>query len=237
MSLDWITTPVSDGEPCGPDLDTSDDAEFVDYYFDALGRLPDPYPAPGVTVADTIPLFDQKSVDHDGEYEQIDGMLQRSRDIRLLALRAQWAILAGRLPDMADAVKAVADGLEEFGNDLHPVTHSAVSDRRDALSELGMMNSVQMPLMYCGLTGNTDVTLRRMRVADGRYTAKAGEEDIDGNAMKSLLGSNDVADQVSKSHAALITLADGFNRILRNCKLNETQPFTPDLSETIALLD
>ncbi len=237
MSLDWITTAVSDEEPCGPDLDATDDAEFVDYYFDALGRLPDPYPAPGVTVADTVPLFDPKSVDHSGEFELIDGMLQRSRDIRLLALRAQWAILAGRLPDMAEAVKAVADGLEEFGNDMHPAAHSSVSDRRDALSELGMMNSIQLPLMYCGLTGNTDVTLRRIRVADGRYSPKAGEEDLDGNAMRSLLGSNDIADHVSASHAALITLANAFNRILRACKLNETQPFVPDLAETIAILD
>lgn len=241
MAMDWITTPVSDGEPCGPDLDSTDDAEYVDYYFDALGRLPDPYFTPGVTTPDggKTPdrLFDPRSVEHGKEYEQIDGMLQRSRDIRLLALRAQWAALAGRLPEVADAVKAIADGIDAFGNDMHPQAHSSINDRRDAINELGVFDSMQMPLQYCGLVGTTDVTLRKLRVADGKYTAADGEEELDGGNMRSLLGSNDVADHVSRSHAALITLAEAFNRIQRACKLNETQPFSPEIGETIAILD
>lgn len=241
MALEWITDPVSDDEPCGPDLDATDDAEFVDYYFDALGRLPDPYFTPGVSTGGggRTPdrIFDAKGVDFSAEIKEIDAMLQRSRDVRLLALRAQWAILAGRLPDMADSVAAIADVLEAFGNDVHPVTFSNVSDRREALSELGQMQSVQMPLMFCGLTGNTDVTLRKIRVADGKYTPGDGEEDLDGGQLRSLIGSSDVAPQVGKNHAALITLADAFNRILRNCKLNATQPFTPEVAETVAMLD
>lgn len=240
MALEWITTPVSEEAPCGPDLDATDDAEFVDYYFDALGRLPDPYFTPGVNTGNgKTPdrLFDPRSVDFAGECGQIDGMLRRSRDIRLLVLRAQWAILAGRLPDMAEAVKAVADGLETFGAEMHPATHSTVQSRREALGELGMRDSVQMPLMYCGLTGDPDVTLRRFRVADGRYTAGDGEDDVSGSRLRSALASSDMAAQVARSHAALITLADAFNRILRACKTNETQPFTPDVSETIAILD
>lgn len=50
MALEWALKPVSDDAPCGPDLDKSDDADFVDYYFDALGRLPERYVIPGMTV-------------------------------------------------------------------------------------------------------------------------------------------------------------------------------------------
>ncbi len=239
--MDWITTPVSDDDPCGPDLDATDDADFVDYYFDALGRLPDPYFTPGMTKPDggRTPdrVFDQKSVDHAAEYGRIDDMLKRSRDIRLLVLRAQWAVLAGRLPDMAAAVKAIADGIEAFGNDMHPVAHGAINDRRDALSELGQRDSVQLPLQYVGLTGNTEVTLRRIRVADGKYTPGDGEKNLDGSKLRSMLASPEAAAAVARNHAALISLAESFIRILRACKLNETQPFVPEVTETVAILD
>ena len=42
MALEWITEKVSDDAPCGPDLDATDDPEYVDYYFD--------YPLPTTTV-------------------------------------------------------------------------------------------------------------------------------------------------------------------------------------------
>ena len=238
MALEWIPEPISDDAPCGPNLDATDDAEFVDYYFDAMGRLPDPYFTPGVnTGSGKTPdkLFDPKSVDWPAESEAIESLLQKSRDIRLLALRAQWAVLAGRLPDMADSVRAIADALEAFGGDLHPESHGGIQDRRDALGELGSRDSIQLPLMYCGLTGNGDVTVRRMRVAEGRYTAGDGEGDVNAGAMRSLLASTDVAAQVGRSHAALITLADAFNRIIRHCKLNDS--FNPDFGETVNILN
>ncbi len=238
MALEWITEPISDDAPCGPNLDATDDAEFVDYYFDAMGRLPDPYFTPGVnTGSGQTPdkLFDPKSVDWAAESEAIEGLLHKSRDIRLLALRAQWAVLAGRLPDMADSVRAIADALESFGADLHPEAHSGIQDRRDALGELGSRDAIQLPLMYCGLTGTTDVTVRRMRVAEGRYTAGDGESDVNAGSMRSMLASADSAAQVGRSHAALMTLADAFNRIIRNCKLNDG--FNPDFGETINILN
>ena len=47
MTLSWVSTPIDDAAPCGPDLDAQDDSVFLDYYYDALGRIPEIYIKPG----------------------------------------------------------------------------------------------------------------------------------------------------------------------------------------------
>ena len=96
MSLDWITTPVTQDAPGGPDLWMDDDPEFSEYYFDAQGRLPeaDDYVKLGLEMGSggkaEDQIFDPKSVDLKAELATIDGLLKRTRDVRLLTLRAQW---------------------------------------------------------------------------------------------------------------------------------------------------
>ncbi|MEL7126716.1 MAG: hypothetical protein AAGK30_10800, partial [Pseudomonadota bacterium] len=69
MSLDWITTPVTQDAPGGPDLWMDDDPEFSEYYFDAQGRLPeaDDYVKLGLEMGSggkaEDQIFDPKSVD------------------------------------------------------------------------------------------------------------------------------------------------------------------------------
>ncbi|MDN3713666.1 hypothetical protein QWZ10_21415 [Paracoccus cavernae] len=48
MAWEWLQEPVTVAEPCGHDLEKSDDPDFIDYYFEAEGRLPDRYFTPGV---------------------------------------------------------------------------------------------------------------------------------------------------------------------------------------------
>ncbi|MCE8471097.1 type VI secretion system ImpA family N-terminal domain-containing protein, partial [Rhodovulum sulfidophilum] len=102
MGLDSLAEPMADDGPCGPDLNARMDPDFDAYYFAALGRLPDAYARPGVTRPDgsVSPdrVFDPGTLDLAGELRQIDALLERSRDLRLLALRVQWLALAGRVP-------------------------------------------------------------------------------------------------------------------------------------------
>lgn len=125
MSLDWISTPIADDAPCGPDLDASDDPVFVEYYFDALGRLPERYIKPGKMnyeggkAVQITPdeVFDHRSVDIKTEAATLTGLLERSRDLRLLSLWAQFECLAGRLEPLADVIETIADALTAFGSD------------------------------------------------------------------------------------------------------------------------
>lgn len=64
MKLEWLTDPVDLDPPCGPDLEKQDDAAFVDYYFEAEGRLPERYFTPGLAQDGSEDrFFDPKSID------------------------------------------------------------------------------------------------------------------------------------------------------------------------------
>ena len=83
MAWDWLKQPVTETEPCGPDLEKSDDPDFLDYYFEAESRLPERYFTPGVPNllgGSEDQLFDPRTVLLRGETEAITGLLQRSRD-------------------------------------------------------------------------------------------------------------------------------------------------------------
>lgn len=242
MALDWITTPVSDDAPCGPDLDATDDGEYVDYYFDALGRLPDRYFTPGVDRGEELGMsaaiiFDPKTVEVKRELDQVDGMLKRSRDLRLMALRAQWQILGGRLEDMALTVDAIASAIETFGTDLHPSTSGGIGDRRDALMELAQQNTVLLPLMYQPLDTTGSATLRRMRVAQGDFTPQLDEEGIEAGSITSTLASPGDRKKVDASHEALLTIRTAIDRITAACKANESGPFSPGLDPLTETID
>lgn len=237
MALDWITTPVSEELPCGPDLEAADDAEFVDYYYDALGRLPERYLTPGVDRGDDgrspDVIFDPKSVSLDAELRQIDPMLKRSRDVRLMVLRAQWQVLAHRLGPMAETVGALADMVEAFGAEAHPAIAGGISDRREALSELAGLHTVRLPLMYLAIDGPGAATLRRLKVARGEFSAGDGEEGVDASAITRALADPGERGRVDAAHAALLSIKAACDRIAAACRANESGPFSPGLDPLV----
>lgn len=223
MALDWLTTPISDEEPCGPNLDLADDEEFVDYYFTALGRLPEAYFNP--SVPPEIALFDPKSVDIAAENSRIDGMLERSRDIRLLVLKAQWEGLAGRLAPMSEAIVAIADVIDAFGAAVHPGLDDGPANRREALNELAQQATVVQPLSYIGLNGPGEVSLRKIKVARGDLTPHAGEEVQSSGQLMDMLGSPGARKRVDEGFAAIGAMTAALDRINKQCKTAEA-PFT-----------
>ncbi len=237
MSLDWLLEPVSDEAPCGPDLDLTDDAEFVDYYFTALERLPQTYVTPGMEVdggrRTDDRVFDPKSIDIAAEEAQIDALLERSRDIRLLVLRAQFNCLAGRAAPMSASIRAIADLIDTFGDAVHPSLDSGTSDRRTALADLAEPVSILQGLRYLGLNGTPDVTLRKLLVAEGRFTANSTEQDLSLPMMKEKLSGPENRKQVDAVHEALLGASEALERIESACRVSG---FTPGFEQTTALL-
>ena len=235
MKLEALLTPVSEEAPCGPDLNAEMDPAFDEYYFGALGRLPGFYFQPGVDRPDGSRspdrMFDSSSVDHAGEAKSINELLERSRDIRLLVLRAQWEALAGRIAPMAEAVEGIAGLLETFGDDVHPSLDDGVSDRRDAITDLNQPIMVVQPLMFLSLTGTGEVSARKIRVANGQATAMPDEQDLTPGNMSDALADASNRKRVDETHAALLKLTDCFVRIDNACKTSTKAPFSPSLTE------
>ncbi|WP_194269420.1 type VI secretion system ImpA family N-terminal domain-containing protein [Tritonibacter litoralis] len=182
MSLEWISQPLNEASPAGDDLFETDDAAYGDYYFGAVGRLPEPgdYFRPGMEIGGNKQpdvIFDPKSVALGEELAAIDGLLKRSRDLRLLVLRAQWAMLAGDLETTVESVEATAALLEALPDAAHPKLVDGPRDRLDALNDLTQVGAMILPLRYLNLAGS-GTSLRKILVTKGRYTPHDGEHDL-----------------------------------------------------------
>ena len=236
MSFDWLAEPVSEEAPCGPDLEATDDSAFVDYYFEAESRMPERYFVPGIKGPDDEftpgTVFDPKSIAHADEKKTITALLKRSRDVRLVSLLARMMILAGRLPDFADAVEGLAILLEAHPAEAHPQN---ASDRRGSIDELGNSSMVVLPLQYVNLAGAGEVSLRRYTVATGGAEPRKGEVGLNSGAMLSELAAPGNRQAVEAAHAALSKAAEALTRIKSAC-LRLDNPFTPSLSETLAVI-
>ncbi len=241
MSYDWALAPVSEDAPCGPNLDATDDPDFVEYYFDAVGRLPERYVVPGMETEGgkrtEDRIFDPKSIEIEAETARIRALLERSRDIRLLVLQAQFDCLAGRPGPMADAVETIADLIDLFGDAVHPDVSGGAADRRDALAELAQPIAILTGLRYMGLSGGTDVTFRKIQVAEGRFTPHEGEADLSLQAMRDQLGSATSRQKVDATHAALGRIGEALRRITAACKGHPSAGFAPGLDPTLKLID
>ncbi len=235
MSYDWLTKPISEEEPCGPDLDATDDDAFLDYVFGAEDKFPERYFTPGLKKdgeGTDDQLFDPRSIDIAAEKAQIDTLLARTRDVRLLVMLARFQVLAGRLTGFADVLAAIAGLLETFPLDVHPVARESTSARRSALEELTDQVTVIVALQYMPLGGVNAVTHRQFLVADGRFEARKGEEDLNRSSLLSVLADPGNSEDVERAMADLGRAAEALHRIRKACLANDP-PFTVALDKTV----
>lgn len=231
MKLEWLTDPTVKEPPCGPDLEQQDDTAFVDYYFEAEGRLPERYFTPGLAPDGSEDrFFDPKSIDFTAEARQITDLLRRSRDVRLTSLLARFAILSGRIGEFADAVEQTARLLEIWPSEVHPRVDNGAAERRAAIEALSTQPTVIMPLLHASILPSGDVTLRRYMVATGRADARASEEGLDGSVdVIAPLRADAVRPQLAKVQADLTRLAEALSQIVHLTGTHPTARFSADL--------
>ena len=234
MTFEWLKDPISDEAPCGPDLESTDDGPFLDYYYEAESRIPERFFVPAVesggVVTKAAELFDRKTVDHKAESAEITKLLGRTRDLRLMSLQARFMILAGRLPDFAAALEGIADMLEAFPDDVHP---KDTADRRGALEELGRNVSVVFPLQYAELAGPGEVSLRRNLVAIGTATPRAGEDELNTGKLSGEVAAPGNRKHVETAHKSLNAALAALARIKSACLRNDLNPFNPAFDGTV----
>lgn len=223
MRLEDLLKPISPDAPCGDDLLNADDPDFIDYYFNVEDRLPTSY---FNVVRGT--LFDAKTIDHKAETGQIDALLKRSRDLRLVVLEAKFQVLAGRFKGFADAVLGVAGLIEAYPDAVHPVDPL---DRRNAIEELNALATIAAPLEYAPLFTDKrygDVLYRAYATGSGKIAPREGEKPGDSSAVLSALGSSDNIAVVDALHAQINALLAGLSTIETVCQTGPGR-FTPTL--------
>jgi type VI secretion system protein ImpA len=169
-----LCVPLSETDPCGPDLDLSGDADYLNFFAQTEGILPSSF----FSAEDGKP-FDRASVDLPRQIEAIAPLWQRSRDLRLLVIRARLMILNRDLAGFAVSMAAIAEWLDKFGDDVHPrATDGDLGARVAVLGSLELP-TVVFPLQYVPLCEGRRigaVTYRSWMIASGEVKARASEQ-------------------------------------------------------------
>ncbi len=175
LSFEALTAPLSEAEPCGPDLDLAGDADYMNFMAAAEGLLP----ATFYSGHDGKP-FDRTQVDFAAQFTAIAILNSRSRDLRLFALLAKFRILDKNLSGFVEAVEALAAIVEERWDSVHPQGENGdFVARMVAVQSLDDMAPVILPLHYAPLFEHKrlgPVTYRTHLLASGA-AAPRGDED------------------------------------------------------------
>jgi type VI secretion system protein ImpA len=223
MRADDLLKPISADSPCGEDLLMFDDPHFVDYYFNVEDRLPTSY----YNLARGT-LFDSRSIDQKAESAQIDALLKRSRDLRLLGIEAKFQILSGKFKGFAEAVLAMAGLVETYPEQVHPVDPN---DRRNAIEELNALATIVAPLEYVPLLNDRrygDIIYRPYATGTNKISPREGEETGDSNGIAGALGSSENSKAVDLLHDQLTVLRAALKTLI-TVSQSGPQPFTPRL--------
>jgi type VI secretion system protein ImpA len=169
-----LCVPLSDADPCGPDLDLAGDAEYLNFFAQTEGILPSSF----FSAEDGKP-FDRASIDLPRQIEAIAPLWERTRDLRLLVIRARLTILNRDLAGFAVSIAAIAEWLDKFGEDVHP--RAADGDLGARIAALGSLElpTVVFPLQYAPLCEGRRigaVTYRSWMIASGAVKPRAGEQ-------------------------------------------------------------
>jgi type VI secretion system protein ImpA len=168
-----LCVPLSEADPCGPDLDLAGDGEYLNFIVQAEGVLPSSF----FSAEDGKP-FDRASVDLPGQIQAIAPLWARTRDLRLLVMRARLLILNRDLSGFAVSLAAIAQWLDKFWNEVHPRGIDGDFGARVAALEALDLPTVIFPLQYaplCEANRIGAITYRAWLIAAGDVNPRPGD--------------------------------------------------------------
>jgi type VI secretion system protein ImpA len=181
-----LGAPLSEAEPCGPDLDLGGDADYMNFVARTEGVLPTTF----FSGPEGKP-FDRSSIDFDAEFATIAPLLARTRDLRLLVILAKLLVLKRDLAGFVDCIALIDALLKQNWDDVHPQAFDGdFGIRTAALETLDDMPPVVFPLQYLPLINHRrlgPLSYRAWMIATGEAKPREGEEILDPVAIQSAL--------------------------------------------------
>ena len=201
-----LCQPLPGGDPCGPDLDFEADGPYLNYFAKADNILPSSY----FSAEDGKP-FDRSTVDLPGMLDEIKPIMARTRDLRLLALRARILLLNKDLGGFAATVAAMAEWLDKSWDAIHPrPADGDLSSRVTAVSSIDAPPII-FPLQYAPLYEIRrlgPISYRTWMIASGEVKPRTGEVKHPQSALTEGMADADPATlAASRKHIATIRSA------------------------------
>ena len=203
-----LCQPISESDPFGPDLDIDGDGDYLNFLASAEGVLPSSF----FSVEDGKP-FDRTTVDLAGQIAGVDALLRRSRDLRLLVMRARLHILNRDLGGFAVTLATLAEWLDKFWDGVHPRPQGGdMAARTTALAALDIP-TVVFPLQYAPLFEGRRigvVTYRTSMIAAGEVKPRTGEQRHTTSALSEAMSAADPTSlAASRRHVATLKASLG----------------------------
>lgn len=212
MRYDWLLEPISDQEPCGPDLDDLGDDNYLNYVLPVAGRIPERYYR-----ADTDMPFERNTIKLKDEVAKIEELLKQTRDIRLLAIEARFQSFVGTLPAFADCIAAIAGLVDTFWDDVHPKPMDGdFTLRQNVLSGLDDWWQVIQPLQHQPLVRDKRlevISFRSFAVASKSVQPRADEKPIELGEIHRSLASPENREASDQSYKAVVDTATALRAI------------------------
>jgi type VI secretion system protein ImpA len=200
-----LGAPLSEAEPCGPDLDLAGDADYLNFMANAEGLLPESYFA-----------FDPTTIDFPAQFESIGKLLGRTRDVRLLTTLVKFLALDRNLADLVACVETTASLLHDRWEAMNPRPEGGdVGARTAALQSLDDLPTVVLPLQHMPLSQTQRqgaVSYRSYMIATGEVKARQGEQAFDLSGIERALSESDL-DALLQTRGSLAALRSGLRRI------------------------
>jgi type VI secretion system protein ImpA len=203
-----LCEPISETDPFGPDLDFDGDGDYLNFLASAEGILPSSF----FSAEDGKP-FDRTTVDLAGQIAGIDALLGRSRDLRLLVMRARLQILDRDLGGFTVTLATMAEWLDKFWDGVHPRPQGGdMAARTAALAALDLP-TVVFPLQYAPLFEARRigaVTYRASMIAASEVKPRTGEQRHAPNALaEAMSGADPTVLAASRRHVATLKASLG----------------------------
>jgi type VI secretion system protein ImpA len=226
MRFDSLINPVSEDEPCGPDLDEIGDNKYLNYMLGADNRMPTRY-----LDSETGVPFERATIDLKAETKTIDDFLEQSRDLRLLTLDARLQALAGQMIGFCDCLRAITALLSAHWNDVHPKGYEGdFTLRQNTISGLEDRTTVVLPLQYAPLLRDQragSISLRDYMVSIGKAQPREEERTIDVNQILETFRSESHRAEVDALHAAITEGLSSLTKIKATFDEGTNYEFSP----------
>lgn len=182
-----LAEPLSQEEPCGPDLEELGDPEYWQFTGAIETELP--------TTFDTFFEARKNAVDYSDKIKACYELLERTRDLRLFVWLAKLTILSRDLTGFADSIAAIVTLMENQWETVHPLPFEGDQTMRMVtLERLDERPSVELPLQYVRLIEDQTgpVAFRDHLVAEGEVQPREGERFRSGDDLRKTLTRCDI---------------------------------------------
>jgi type VI secretion system protein ImpA len=234
MRYDWLFEPISEAEPCGPDLDETGDDGYLNYVLAVSGRIPERFYR-----HDGKPI-DRNEIKLKDEVEAIGGLLKQTRDLRLLSIEARFQSFAGEFAGFADCIEGCAGLVERFWPDVHPKAMDGdFTLRQNGLGGLDDFGQVIQPLQNAPLVRDRKhgaITFRQYMAATGKAEKRADETIPDVGDIERAIGAEENRALSDVNYNAATRAAKALTRLREAFIENSGYDYVPSFDRLVALL-